>query len=84
MDFIYQEKSYRKWKIHSRLSKEEELRLLLILMPLSSLLKFFEKAALKKTPPVLKAPSFDHELKDPVPDLIEIESDTNIIIIEGL
>ncbi|KAK6458368.1 pantothenate kinase-like protein [Scheffersomyces xylosifermentans] len=32
---------------------------------------------------VLKAPSFDHRLKDPVEDDIHIEADTKIVIVEG-
>ncbi|KAJ3578443.1 hypothetical protein NPX13_g2118 [Xylaria arbuscula] len=34
-------------------------------------------------PITILAPSFDHELKDPVPDAIRIESEAEIVIIEG-
>ena len=32
---------------------------------------------------VLKAPSFDHAVKDPAPDAIPISSQTKLVIIEG-
>ncbi|KAF5641646.1 panthothenate kinase uridine kinase-related [Fusarium sp. NRRL 52700] len=32
---------------------------------------------------IIKAPGFDHALKDPIPDAIEISSRTKIVIIEG-
>ena len=33
--------------------------------------------------PVIKVPSFDHKVKDPLPNGITIDSDVNIIILEG-
>lgn len=32
---------------------------------------------------VIRAPSFDHAVKDPVPDTIAISSRTKVVIIEG-
>lgn len=46
--------------------------------------KELRRSCTVENPPVVKAPSFDHKLKDPVPGGVTIEPDVNIVIIEGL
>ncbi|KAF9261980.1 P-loop containing nucleoside triphosphate hydrolase protein [Marasmius fiardii PR-910] len=47
-------------------------------------LEFVRNLKADITPSVIKAPSFDHAVKDPVPDAIPVHPHHRIVIIEGL
>ncbi|KAI1421331.1 P-loop containing nucleoside triphosphate hydrolase protein [Xylaria sp. FL1777] len=50
---------------------------------LVDLVKILSNSRKAAEPVTILAPSFDHKLKDPIPDAIRIEPETEIVIIEG-